>query len=354
MNITWFIGNGLDIRLGMPTRYSDFANYRLPKEFTDASQGDKVLQQRRNKEIKRISRLKVPRSNQNLELLFLLKYQEEKWSDLELCLGDFTDEVFPREMEEFYPYINKTIQDYLIEVENTISPDLDKDEKEAFVRSLIDPAQHFPPMLNRQIKALVGPYTSLQCSIITFNYTSTCESMTTFGWNGNCDLQEPIHIHRQLKDNCLLFGLDNVEQIKNLGMRGDENICDLIVKPKGNRLLGNDVELRVSQIIDKTEVFCFFGLSLGQTDLTWWHLIGERLRSDNSVLVLFFEYDASATHLSDLQYGRLERESRTKYINIFGLEGREENYRDRIFVKINSREIFPSREMQQLPQMHNN
>lgn len=348
MNITWFIGNGLDIRLGMPTRYSDFANYRLPKEFTDASQSDKVLQQRRNKEIKRISRLKVPRGNQNLELLFLLKYQEEKWSDLELCLGDFTDEVSIEELDNFVQHLNRTLVEYLKDVQSSINVGVTSDERDAIIRCLLNPMRGFPPVY-RDYLGDADYQSPNSIEVVNFNYTSTFKSFNVIGNYGEGVIHSPVHVHQKLGDNGVLLGLDNVKQIRNRRMKKDENICQLIVKPLGNRFLGLGIDQEVENIIEETSVFCLFGVSLGETDRTWWHLIGDRFKRKDSVLIIFFKYDKEAEGKMTTKYLEFEKNARRECMKALGLKGAEKKYRERILVQINTNKVFPSREMQQLP-----
>ena len=70
MNLTFLIGNGFDINLGLPTTYSDFLEYHASQGFTDMI------------------------STSMREDLCL-------WSDVEIGLGDFTKNVASGDIEPF-------------------------------------------------------------------------------------------------------------------------------------------------------------------------------------------------------------------------------------------------------------
>ena len=92
MNIVFLIGNGFDLNLGMKTRYSDFYNYFISK------QSSSKLIQKLKKEI-----------DGNLQ----------NWSDLELALGKYTENL--HSTEEFYEVfddIEDSLAEYLESIEN--------------------------------------------------------------------------------------------------------------------------------------------------------------------------------------------------------------------------------------------
>ena len=70
MNITFMIGNGFDLQLGLKTRYIDFYNYYIAKNNNDM----------------------IAKSiNENYDL----------WSDLEVGLGEFTSTLSNNDIESF-------------------------------------------------------------------------------------------------------------------------------------------------------------------------------------------------------------------------------------------------------------
>ena len=75
MNITFMIGNGFDISMGLKTKYSDFYPYFL----ANADAGNLL--------------------RKKLEDLGDKAYED--WADLESALGIFTDEIFEADYEKF-------------------------------------------------------------------------------------------------------------------------------------------------------------------------------------------------------------------------------------------------------------
>ncbi|MPN53156.1 hypothetical protein SDC9_200820 [bioreactor metagenome] len=45
------------------------------------------------------------------------------------------------------------------------------------------------------------------------------------------------------------------------------------------------------QLINKTDLFILFGLSYGDTDKTWWNLIGEKLMNFKESILIVFHFD---------------------------------------------------------------
>lgn len=327
-NAVHIIGNGFDLRMGMPTGYPSFLKfYELLKAPNSEIEAIKMrfFQRMRLEEAK----------------------EKNKWADLEIALGAFTKEETNIELfKDFCRDANRELINYLKSVEKQ-SPIPSEEEKEKFLHDLENPQQYLRSLRSREdflnnaaIKSEV--YTNIIC----FNYTSTIERLL----DGHTDKNSYInvkHIHRTLKNDYVLFGVNNVEQIENEEFRKDENLLDLIVKPKGNYELGENVDRECNNIISSGNIFYIYGTSLGTTDQLWWDSIAKRYQESNCV-ILYFDYvkEDEGVKRSDIEMVALERKIRSKVINVMGLPGREPDYRERIYVVRNA-DIFPYREIKE-------
>ena len=109
-NAVYIIGNGFDIRMGMPTGYPDFLKHYETSKAT-------------SEEINAIKIRFFKRMNQEKAK------GKDRWADLEVALGDFTKEVDNIEaFKAFYRDINTSLRKYLILVEEQKTPKLSNKE----------------------------------------------------------------------------------------------------------------------------------------------------------------------------------------------------------------------------------
>ena len=324
-NAVHIIGNGFDLRMGMPTGYPSFLKFYEP--------------------------LKAPNSEiEAIKMRFFQRMRLEeakeknKWADLEIALGAFTKEETNIELfKDFCRDANRELINYLKSVEMQ-SPIPSGEEKEKFFQDLESPERYLrSSRLKQHFLNNAVTKDEVYSNIISFNYTSTIERLLD-GYTGKNSHINVKHIHRTLKNDYVLFGVNNVEQIENEEFRKDEDLLDLIVKPKGNYELGENVDVECRNIISTGEIFYIYGTSLGITDQFWWDSIAKRYENSNCI-ILYFDYvkEEEGVKRSDIEMAALERKIRSKVINAMGLPGRESDYRERIYVVRNA-DIFPFRE----------
>ena len=136
--------------------------------------------------------------------------------------------------------------------------------------------------------------------------------------------------------------MDNLEQIDNVELKENEDVTDFLIKPQSNQNYGALDDEKCQKLISEARLICLFGLSLGETDKTWWTQIGQRFLSDDAVTLLYFHYEAlfSPKMKRDM---RPARRARQHILDALGIEGDEKDYRNRIFVSVNS-DMFPKRD----------
>ena len=340
MNVLYLIGNGFDLRLGLPTRYADFLEFykgQTPKLGDGRSQREEAIKKYKERFF--------------AEMAEQEGRGEEQWKDLEIALGEFTI-AFGDDADgfcDFYEDMNRSLEAYLSQC-NSFEPT--PEEVEKFSKDLTDPYRHLTQREQKELRALsfAGKW---YVNVISFNYTSSfenlCQDVLLVGdlyypqkyGNPTIAYRGVEHIHGKLGEGGLLLGVNHAAQIANERYRENDDVADLLLKPQANEGRGMLVDEECLSLIAGADVICLFGLSLGPTDQMWWTAIKKRFLDNPEVILLYFHYDPAAG--SALKFDRRkERRARQHLIKALGLEGNQKEYDDRIFVAINS-DMFPRR-----------
>jgi len=271
MNIVFLLGNGFDINLGMKTGYKDFY-----KNAYKPQAGDSEL----------IKKLKKKIEN-----------DIETWADLETKLGLYTEELKNRE-EFFYVFndIREKLAAYISQQDDLF---LDKASyKNKFLENMRFPYNFLTDgekeIFTRFIKGFT--FSSISVNAISFNYTRSLEKIIDY--NGEKIKIENVgntpshffkieHIHG-FTDNRFVLGVDRVEQIANESFRTDGDILDSFIKPRSNAAAQHLCDNRCKKLIDNAQVICTFGMSIGETDRTWWEYIGNKIGNGSARLIIFW------------------------------------------------------------------
>lgn len=339
MNVLYLIGNGFDLRLGLPTHYADFLEYykrQTPKLGAGRSQQEETIKMYKERLFSEMAERK--------------KRGEEQWKDLEIALGEFTS-AFADDSEafcDFYTDLNRSLEAYLAQYDSFEPTPV---EVEKFREDLAYPYLYLKQ--NEQKK--VRPYTwggEWKVDVISFNYTSSFERLCQVALpvgeryfpdrGGHLIVYQGVkYIHGKLGEGGLLLGVNHSEQVSNEQYRKNDDVADLLLKPQANEGRGTLVDEKCLSLIAGADVICLFGLSLGPTDQMWWTAIKKRFLDNPEVILLYYHYDPAAD--SALKFDRRkERQARQHLIGALGLEGIQKEYDDRIFVAINS-DMFPRR-----------
>lgn len=292
MNIVHVVGNGFDLNQGLPTSYAHFYEYYFQLQ-PQKSDSESVLKLR--------------------EKLCERLYDEktDKWADLEKTLGELTTEFKSEsEFEEAYLDIYRHLLKYLKAVyDNSEVANFEKLE-ETIYRDLAMPWKHLVQRERVELESSL-PIEDVHVTIINFNYTNTldrlCDLPKNVGKNiGRYDNRSTIydgclHVHHCLESNDIILGVDNVNQILNETFRGDETVQNYLIKPQTNTGLGNMVDARCAEKIRNARIICIYGMSIGETDTTWWKEIGNRLMNDNKVRVLFYPFISNIADVLPIQ-----------------------------------------------------
>jgi uncharacterized protein YihD (DUF1040 family) len=268
MNITYIIGNGFDLNLGLRTSYTNFYDYY--NSLTTTKEKIKFLKESIAKD-----------------------YQT--WADLELGLGEYTTKLNNNsEFDEIFEDLTEQLAIYLEREQS--SYDFTKIDKTKFFRDLCFPENYLRFEDLNIIKSYRDQWKAHHWSvrIITLNYTLSLENIvgnknlnfsigeTPFG--KKISIRNIDHLHGYIDDR-MIVGVNDVSQIKNEALRNEQEILEAFVKPTCNSSSKAGVDKFCKGHIANSDLICIFGSSLGDTDKIWWDLIGSQLKKGIKLLI---------------------------------------------------------------------
>jgi hypothetical protein len=304
-NITFILGNGFDLNLGLNTRYTDFYPEYLEMDVNDSD---------------------VENKDALIHFKELLRSEEgewENWSDFEEAIG-----IFSKDFEKA-EYLIDCVDDFSVNfmkrlesIENNITfPQKDRFEKllKPTIISLVD----FYSLFNRGTRSKLGEsYNYLDSpnsieeniNILQFNYTKffdvaleilnkyiddlreNYQEMTENNTDyenkidnfllTNLKLLDNIHLHGTILEYPVI-GVDDIDQIRNEDFHKSPDINTLLIKQKyiNNISIKTDFDFNFNQrkareIIYNSDLIIVFGASIGCTDRTWWIEIGQWIKEN--------------------------------------------------------------------------
>lgn len=325
MNILYLIGNGFDIAQGAKTSYPNFYDYL------------KTL----NNPSKNITRL----------LEGLNSKENINWSDLESALGQFTDNFeSEEEFEDFFFEIKDELTYYLTKEDSSFERKPAITEK--YFKDLVQPDYYLTLREQQNLEKYFNLFLPQDkiINIVTYNYTDILEKSlpeirkphTLPSNRSNYYFGDFYKIHGDLSD-VIIMGVDNKDQIANKNLSNSENICDFFVKPIDNYNLGTLRDNKVKNLIMTADLVVTMGISFGQTDNTWWSIIGELLIQKPNIKLIINEYIKDNLSKRKELLQRIKREKIQKYLLLFGIKESElDKHKSQIHIAINEGFLKPS------------
>lgn len=318
MNVLYILGNGFDKAQGMKTSYPEFYKYLM--ENTDS--GSPLLQQLK-KDI-------------NADKLL--------WSDMEEAFGQFTSKIeTPTDLEDLYFELSDNLQKYLEAEENAFNPS--EKLRSKFVGDFIHPARYMGETDRIEYNTFVKKVgTGHNISVMTLNYTDTLEKLLSLGSSTDKRIdndnyfRQVVHVHGRLNDS-IIIGVDNEEQIANEHFRENQDVTDILVKIESNVAMKYTRHRTCESLISNAHLIILYGVSLGNTDVRWWKLIGEQFKKRNNLCVVQYLYRPNKIlHTRKQLLGRIEREQQQCIMKTFGIKSEEwpEDAAGRLFFITNS------------------
>lgn len=271
MNITFLIGNGFDLNLGMKTRYTDMYDSYIK------SKSKSVVIQNFKKDLQK--------EEHN---------HYANWSDFEMGMAEYARKFLDE--DDFI--------DCIRDFKSHMVGHLKSEEKsyefnpQYAVKILWESIKSFysgsTPNVTYTLQDIIVKNNYCGCSFITFNYTHILDSVISFSPkinsinSTNFELKQVIHIHGDL-NNDVVLGVDNIMQVKNL-FSATRKTDLAFIKPKFNNAYDSRRVIQATDAINNSSIICAFGLSLGESDKTWTNALKEWLLSDDKKHLIFYMY----------------------------------------------------------------
>lgn len=286
MNVTYLIGNGFDLGIGLQTDFKSFLKYYVGVSSTDED----------------IVKFKQKIQQDTLDL----------WADFEKCFGEYIANFNDETIENYikiYEDVLFELNKYLKIENNRFSDDISKEEKQIIKWiTLAEPRElGFRPAVVEDFFSRTG-YNSASLDVtydfLSFNYTDICDrifkKIKDFTGNvlyshtiGNVTYTRKtgklIHVHGELNEN-MIMGVNDIKQLPFSGNLPNR-IKRRIVKPEKNKKIGYKIDEKAARFIKESTIICIYGMSIGETDTIWWERIGSWILTSKEKQLIYFVYD---------------------------------------------------------------
>lgn len=298
MKVTFLIGNGFDIGMGMKSKFSDYFPI--------------YIEQSQNKK----TSLK--------ELSNHIENNQENWSYFERQLGCYTDEFIPETKKLFIEQVKDFEKGFINYLKNQES-ELSFDNGQRIARTMIDALMSYysddnlPRQSSKDIEKIYDKYKmeNITYEFINFNYTSVLEkALNTIPQkivskrNGSNTeyidkIGSIIYVHGR-SNRYPIMGVNDASQISNKELANDDKFARYIVKPVLNQRLRQNNDIDADNLIAESTIICIYGMSLGETDKYWWNKVLVWLYNNPNRQLVIFDYDEYYT--MSTQFERIEKE----------------------------------------------
>lgn len=266
--ITFLLGNGFDLNLGMKTEYKDVYDQYIKEETASEV----------------IKKFKESLKNDK-------KHKYKNWSDFEIGMANYAKTLSSENeliecVRDFKTCMVKHLRKEEKKAQNFFNNEYNWKMLEEFNNSLWNFYVKLSPNVVNEISILTTPENK-DYRYITFNYTKTLEFMLEKKPKSH---NSPIHIHGDL-ENDVVMGVDNLEQLKGLNYsvtrRGQRNFVKTLFNEQYDKLR---VE-KAKQTILNSSVICVYGFSFGESDKFWTDLLAEWLSKNPHNHLVVYQYD---------------------------------------------------------------
>ncbi|NQJ70106.1 tryptophan synthase subunit beta [Streptococcus suis] len=334
MNITYIVGNGLDIQYGLKTKYKNFYEFQ-----------NEIYQRKKENE---------NYSNFIYEALFKDKVNDyENWSDFELAIGNLTKknvEITKTNdtKEKFINDLSEVIDDlrfYLNDVQNSFEYEQNIiDFGETFNRLISD-----LPKLNQPLVTKIFNENKFEddiVNLVTLNYTNVLDKLfekstdtyrNNYRSNSNSTynfiVRRPIHCHGSLELNTIL-GVSNSGQISD---EFSEEQSEFLIKNLSLSGVRENLDIRNEQIIKNSDILIIYGASLGETDSYLWDKVAKR-SIERGVPIIIYHYVENFDAGNPIRVKRLYKFFEDRFVNNCGIDSElEQKLRQNIITVIGKR-----------------
>lgn len=322
MNITFLIGNGFDVNLGLKTQYKQFYPIFLNAN-KDRSPNDCIK-----------------------KFCDMIEEDYEKWSDFEWAFaqnikGTHTEvgEILKNFDELFSQYLKEQCEQLVYD-----SPDV----QNKFAEFIVHPYRYLTKADSQKIEDF---YNSRMNSthfyrFINFNYTDTLQKLlnqlhlvqrTTNKGIFIDKKYAPLHIHGSLDEKYMIIGVDSLSQLSDELMKENLRLNRHCVKASINREYGYySKENEYEQLIKLSDIIYAYGIGFGETDRRRWNVLKDWLQMNAAHKLVIFKYNSGFPELDGMNKGLMLDaidNAKDEYLKLLGFEEDVfEGKRNQIFV----------------------
>lgn len=297
MKITFLIGNGFDVGVGMNSRFKDFFPIYEAKSRT------------KDRRIKMLSDE--------------IDGNYETWADFESALGKYTLKFTKETKQDFLDQL-KDFEEEFIEYLKLQEEMLSFDDEKTISEHMINALRGFYEggnLASESRMALANLYANHVSedhtyNFINFNYTDVLvkclktisqDIVSKRKHNGERTdrIGRVVHVHGK-SDQHPIIGVNDVGQIENKELAGNLRFTRLVVKPSLNKSLRHGNDSAATEVLNQSTIICVYGMSLGATDKKWWNYILSWLNNNGERQLVIFDYDNKYTQSN--QFSWLEKE----------------------------------------------
>lgn len=295
MKVTFLIGNGFDLKIGMKTRYVDMYDSYIAWAQT----------QKDDKEISSFC-----------ESLYQDKPNKyTNWSDFEVAMGMYASRVededeFIKCVRSFKRHMITWLQVEESEFwENVNIPERRGACSEVMKASVYKFYQGQTPNVIKEIERLGKPS---EFTFISFNYTRVLDTLIARSISQQALTRPVIHIHGMLESDVVL-GIDNELQFGKLKYPISKRMRRAFIKPEFNMEYDMERVNNAEDAIIESDVICIYGMSLGRTDQSWVELVAKWLRASQNHHLVCFRYSEDKFETWDVDL-KMDEEDRKKQL----------------------------------------
>lgn len=290
--VTFLIGNGFDLACGLKSRYSD--TYEGYINSRSSSKAIEFFKTNIGKDIDKWSDFEMALAEH------AKNFQNEH--DLIECIRDY--KVYLRtyleqQQKNFYDSCDGKIDPYIL--------------NEGTVRLLTLSSTDMTENDHNAVFSVLNKGPKMIYKFVNFNFTDVFDNLEKeaiqYMNRRDCDINEIIHIHGKL--DSLVLGVDNENQLTGLSsyeLKRDGKLA--IIKPVLVEQCDTSRRTNALADIKSSDVICAFGLSLGESDLTWKNAVSDWLLQDVKHHLVFYRYSSETGKIDITQ--RFEDEHNTK------------------------------------------
>ncbi len=346
MNITFLIGNGFDVNLGLKTLYADFYDTYIDsnesrdnddpiKMFCDKLKDDRSVYEEYEKN-KYIFSKKPDFIEEWKDFeIFFAKYAKGNKDDISKIIADFNN--------KFTEYLR--VQDGLCDYS-------DKSIIESFKEFVILPYRYLERKHMHEIQTF---YESKRAEdhtyqFINFNYTNTVSELVrkfknvyspselVAGRKFSNIFPSVLDIHGNINGEYIIVGIDSLEQFSDDNLKNNLKAARHCVKKVINEEFGyGDRETQFAKIIKNSDIIYTYGLAFGATDASRWEIVRNWLKVGAHHKLVIFKYKSGFDDINGMSKGPLYDaidDTRDEYLKILGFDENEnfEDYYNRIYV----------------------